>query len=74
MLVLNEGEVRLQRDRTENECASSIATSGITQLITIKKKVLHDEIIVTSFTITPHASSPVAFPTEEHTVGAVGNC
>lgn len=70
---VNEGEVR--RDMIGNRSACCIATSGIIHVKTIKKRVLHDEIIVTSFTVTPRASSPLAFPIKgEHTVGPVGNC
>lgn len=58
---VNEGEVRLLRDKTESRSAPCIATSGIIHVKTKKKRVLHDEIIVTSFTITPRAWSPLAF-------------
>lgn len=41
---------------------------------TIKKRVLHDERIVTSLTVTCHASCPFTVPIkEENTAGSVGN-
>lgn len=59
--------------KTENRCGSCTA-SGIIAVKTIKKRVLHDETIVASFTFTHCASSPIAFPIkEENTVGTVEN-
>ncbi len=73
--TFDDRKVRLCRDKTENRSASCVATSGIIQVKTIKKGLLHDEIIVTSFTFTRRASSPLAFPIkEEHTGSSAGNC